>query len=75
MGTGNRFDWTQLAANGVIVVAMNYRLGALGLYNYHSPMRLTGATIIEDRMICLFASVAWFVWLPRVQLVDGCVFL
>ena len=32
MGTGNRFDWSRLAANGVVVVAINYRLGALGLY-------------------------------------------
>ncbi|KAK7100379.1 hypothetical protein V1264_023344 [Littorina saxatilis] len=30
MGTGNRFNWTQLAANGVVVVTVDYRLGPLG---------------------------------------------
>ncbi|XP_076441145.1 neuroligin-4, X-linked-like [Babylonia areolata] len=35
--TGNYYDGTQLAAKGVVVVTINYRLDALGFFSMESP--------------------------------------
>ena len=59
MGTGNRFDWSRLAANGVVVVAINYRLGALGLY-YSSPAIRNSSVYIAEGIVCSVCLPAWF---------------
>jgi carboxylesterase type B len=60
IGTGAQYDGTMLARRGIVVVTINYRLGALGLFAHpelsaESAQRVSGNYTFADAM----AALAW----------------